>query len=179
MTEQETKIVPLPILTAPHPVLKQKARPVTPEDMPSIKQVLPRMFAAMYAAPGIGLAAPQVGISQRFFIIDLMEEERNNPRIFINPEITFFSTEENTYKEGCLSLPDQFEEVIRPSSIKVRFKNENFDDQEIEADGLLATCIQHELDHLNGVLFVDHLSRLKKEMILKRLTKRKKTAPTV
>ncbi|WP_203413021.1 peptide deformylase [Entomobacter blattae] len=170
MTHQDQ----LQILTVPHPVLRKKAERITEADYKTVSQILPSMFSSMYQAQGIGLAAPQVGISLRFFVIDLMRDDTADPRIFINPEIISFSEEINSHREGCLSIPDQFEEVTRPAAIKVRFQDEKFNLQELEADGLLATCIQHELDHLDGILFIDHISKLKRDMIMKKMQKRKK-----
>lgn len=167
---------PLPILTPPHPVLRKTARPVTSDDMDALKESLPGMFAAMYAAPGIGLAAPQVGISQRYLIIDLGEEENRDPQVFINPEILTASEEQAPYDEGCLSLPNQHAEILRPATVRIRYTNLTGESVERDLEGLLATCIQHEIDHLNGVLFVDHLSSLKRNMILRRLAKEQKLA---
>lgn len=162
---------PLEILTPPHPTLRQKARLVRPEDMQNIHAVLPGMFAAMYAAPGIGLAAPQVGISQRFLLVDLGEKDARDPLIMINPEIIRESDAMNVHEEGCLSLPNQYADVARPENVRVRWIGVDGATIERDASGLLATCIQHEIDHLEGVLFVDHLSNLRRNMILRRLAK--------
>lgn len=162
---------PVEILNPPHPVLRKKARLVTPEDMPGIRKILPGMFAAMYKAPGIGLAAPQVGLSQRFVLVDLGEDDARAPMIMINPEIVHETEEMAVREEGCLSLPNQYAEVVRPEAIRVRWTSITGETMEREADGLLATCIQHEIDHLEGVLFVDHLSTLRRNMILRRLAK--------
>ncbi len=169
-------VSPLAILTPPHPVLRQKARLVRPEDMPDIQAILPRMFATMYKAPGIGLAAPQVGISQRFLIIDLGQKEDSfvPPIVMINPEILQETEKMAVREEGCLSLPSQYADVVRPESIRVKWTTITGETREYEADGLFATCIQHEIDHLNGVLFVDHLSALRRNMILRRLSKKLK-----
>jgi peptide deformylase len=165
----------LPILIAPHPVLKARARPVVDQDADLIRGLIPRMFATMYKAPGIGLAAPQIGRSVRMFVVDVQREgEKSGPIVMVNPEIVATSDELNAYEEGCLSLPEQFAEVTRPRVVKVRFEDAEGAKREIEADGLLATCIQHELDHLNGVLFVDHLSALKRNMIMRKLAKEQK-----
>lgn len=164
-------ITPTPILVAPHPVLSRKAARVQASDMPQIRAALPGMFAAMYHAPGIGLAAPQVGIGLRFMIIDIVENDARRPRIFINPEITSFSEEEAATEEGCLSVPNQYAEVVRPARITVKYQNLNGEDEELETDGLLAICIQHEIDHLDGILFVDHLSKLKRNMLMRKLAK--------
>lgn len=169
------EVPPTSILIAPEAVLRQKARDVSAEDMRAIKEALPGMFSAMYKAPGIGLAAPQVGISQRFVLIDLArEDEERAPMVLINPEIINESEELATREEGCLSLPNQYAEIIRPHAVKVRYRNLAGETIEQEADGLLATCIQHEIDHLDGILFVDYLSKLKRNMILRRLAKEQK-----
>ena len=162
---------PLEILTPPHPVLRQKARLVRPEDMDGIRAALPGMFAAMYMAPGIGLAAPQVGISLRFLLVDLGEKDAREPIVMINPEVIQATDDMEAREEGCVSLPNQYAEVVRPSAIRVRWTSVAGEIMEREADGLLATCIQHEIDHLDGVLFVDHLSNLRRNMILRRLAK--------
>src|SRR5256885_3508018 len=138
------------------------------------------MFETMYAAPGIGLAAVQVGVAKRILVIDLQEPEEEggepirDPRVFINPEILQTSDEEVPYTEGCLSVPDQYAEVDRPDRIRARWLDLDGRVQEQAIEGLLATCLQHEMDHLDGILFIDHLSRLKREMILKRLAKQRK-----
>ena len=133
------------------------------------------MLETMYAAPGIGLAAVQIGILKRVIVIDLSKEgEKRKPLFIVNPEITSKSDEFISYEEGCLSIPNQFAEVKRPSSCKINFLDYEGKKKEIDADGLLATCIQHEVDHLNGILFVDHLSKLKKDLILKKTKKQKK-----
>jgi peptide deformylase len=161
----------LPILVAPHPALKTAARPVGPQDADSVRSLIPRMFATMYRAPGIGLAAPQVGVGLRLTVIDLMRDEKSEPLVLINPELAAASDDLATREEGCLSLPNQFAEITRPARVRVRYLDQEGVRREIEADGLLAACIQHEIDHLNGVLFVDHLSSLKRNMILRRLAK--------
>jgi peptide deformylase len=165
----------LPILIAPHPVLKAKCRLVADSDADLIRGLIPRMFATMYKAPGIGLAAPQIGQTVRMFVVDVQREgTKSGPLVMVNPEIVAHSDELNTYEEGCLSLPEQFAPVTRPRVVKMRFIDAQGMKQEIEADGLLATCIQHELDHLNGVLFVDHLSALKRNIIMRKLAKEQK-----
>ena len=165
---------PLAILIAPHAMLRQKTRLVRPEDAATLRPLLPRMFAAMYKAPGIGLAAPQVGLGLRFAIIDLMENERPDPLTLVNPEIIAASDALVSREEGCLSLPNQYAEVVRPQSVRVRFQDLDGARHEIEAEGLLATCLQHEIDHLDGVLFVDHLSTLKRNMLMRKLAKEQK-----
>lgn len=161
----------LPIIIAPAPILKARARPVGRADESLVRDLVPRMFATMYAAPGIGLAAPQVGESLRVAIVDLLPKDLSAPITLINPEIVAASEELATREEGCLSLPNQYADVTRPARVKVRFLDVSGARQEIEAEGLLAACLQHELDHLDGVLFVDHLSSLKRNMIMRRLAK--------
>lgn len=164
----------LPILIAPHPSLKTKARPIIADDMERVRALVPRMFAAMYHAPGIGLAAPQVGVLLRLVVIDLMPQDRPDPIVLINPEIIAASEEQITREEGCLSLPGQYADVTRPAQVRVAHTDQDGKRQEIAAEGLLAACVQHEIDHLDGVLFIDHLSPLKRNMILRRLAKEKK-----
>jgi peptide deformylase len=161
----------LPILIAPHATLKAKAKPVGAGDQALVRDLLPRMFTTMYRAPGIGLAAPQIGRLLRVVTIDLMPDDKPAPISLINPEIIAASTDLATREEGCLSLPNQYADVTRPARVKVRYLDQNGARQEIEADGLLAACLQHEIDHLDGVLFVDHLSALKRNMIMRRLAK--------
>ena len=162
---------PLPILIAPHPVLKARARPVGPADNAAVRALVPRMFAAMYRAPGIGLAAPQVGQGLRVITIDLMQDDTPDPLTLINPEILALSLEQATREEGCLSLPGQYAEVTRPARVKVRYLDQSGARREVEADGLLSACLQHEIDHLDGILFVDRLSALKRNIIMRRLAK--------
>jgi peptide deformylase len=164
----------LPILIAPHRTLKARARPVTPDDMDRVRQAVPRMFASMHKAPGIGLAAPQVDLSLRFLIIDLMPDHKSVPYTMINPEILLVSEEWATREEGCLSLPNMYADVSRPAQVRVAFHDLNGKRHELDAEGLMAACVQHEIDHLDGVLFVDHLSILKRNMILRRLAKEQK-----
>lgn len=164
----------LQIYVAPHPVLKKVADPVSGGVTAQLRQLMDDMVETMYATGGIGLAAPQVGISTRVLVMDLEQPEeggRGKPLYFINPEIISASDEMNTYNEGCLSLPGQYAEVERPKKIRITFMDYDGKTQEIEADGLLATCLQHEMDHLNGVLFVDHLSTLKRDMVMRKLKK--------
>ncbi len=161
----------LPILIAPHKSLKARARPVLPEDRATVEAIVPRMFDAMYAAPGIGLAAPQVDLLIRLVVIDLQPEDKPAPLVLLNPEIIARSQEEATREEGCLSLPGQYADVTRPARVKVRYQDPAGIRHEIEAEGLLSACLQHEIDHLDGVLFVDHLSVLKRNMIMRRLAK--------
>jgi peptide deformylase len=162
---------PLPILITPHPALRRKARPVGPGDDDTVRALVPRMFAAMYDAPGIGLAAPQVGESLRLFVMDLAPDDTRTPITLINPEIIGVSPELATREEGCLSVPGQYADVTRPAHVKVRYLDLDGVRHEIEGDGLLAACLQHEIDHLDGIMFVDHLTALKRNMLLRRLAK--------
>ena len=170
------------IYETPDPVLRQISKPVETFDE-ELKTLVADMFETMYAAPGIGLAAVQVGVPIRLLVIDLQEPEDSEdpespivrqPRVFINPEILWHSDDEVPYSEGCLSIPEQYAEVMRPDRIRARWRDEKGGTHEQEIDGLLAVCLQHEMDHLNGVLFIDHLSRLKREMVLKKLAKWRK-----
>lgn len=165
-----------PILEAPDPRLRTKSVPVDAVD-DDLRALIADMFETMYDAPGIGLAAIQVGIPQRVLVIDLQEEEDaegkpvRKPQVFINPELFGPSDEQSVYNEGCLSVPDQYAEVERPAIIHARWLDEQGTKHEARLEGLLATCLQHEMDHLEGVLFIDHLSRLKRDMVLKKLEK--------
>ena len=162
------------ILTVPDVMLRKVSAPVISVDK-EIKKLMDDMLETMYAAPGIGLAAVQVGVLKRVIVIDLSkEDEKKTPLFIVNPEIIFKSNDLVSYEEGCLSIPNQFAEVKRPSSCKINFLDYNGKKKEMHAEGLLATCIQHEIDHLNGILFIDHLSKLKKDLILKKTKKQKK-----
>ena len=161
----------LPILIVPDPILKARARPVTAPDADRVRELVPRLFATMYRAPGIGLAAPQVGVGLRVAVVDVMPDDKPSPITLINPEVIARSEELATREEGCLSLPGQYADVTRPARVTVRYTDETGAKRQIEADGLLAACMQHEIDHLDGILFVDHLSALKRNMILRRLAK--------
>ena len=167
------------IVEVPDPQLRQISSPVEKVD-DDLRALVADMFETMYAAPGIGLAAIQVGIPKRVLVIDLQEPEEEggepvrDPRVFINPEIIEHSDQDVPYTEGCLSVPDQYAEVDRPDRIRARWLDEQGERHEEVIEGLLATCLQHEMDHLNGILFIDHLSRLKREMILKKLAKQRK-----
>ena len=161
----------LPILLVPDPRLRAKARPVAPADADTVRDLAPRMLDAMYKAPGIGLAAPQVGVLLRMVVVDLQRDDKPEPRVLVNPEILATSKEMATREEGCLSLPGQFAEVERPARIKLRYLDLTGAKHEVEADGLLATCFQHEVDHLDGRLFIDHISALKRNMLLRKLAK--------
>lgn len=161
----------LQILQAPHPGLKRVAQPVA-EVTDEVRTLMDDMLETMYRAPGIGLAAPQVGIDKRIVVVDVAREESDrNPLRLINPELVWTSDDSIAMEEGCLSLPEQFAEVKRPSAVRLRYLDEAGSAQEIEADGMLARCLQHEVDHLDGILFVDHLSPLRRNMILRKLEK--------
>ena len=164
----------LPILIVPEPKLRKVSRAVTPADKAEVAALVPKLFATMYKAPGIGLAAPQVGKLLRVAVVDLAPDKIPTPIALINPEVIAASEEKATREEGCLSLPDQYADVTRPAWVKVKYQNEAGEEQKIEAEGLLAACLQHEIDHLNGVLFVDYLSSLKRNMLLRRLAKDQK-----
>ena len=162
------------ILKEPNEVLRQKSLPVENVDE-KIRELIDDMLETMYAAPGIGLAAIQVGVPKRVIVMDVSKKEGEKlPMHFVNPEIISKSKNNSIYEEGCLSLPGQFAEIERPAKCKIKFLDYNGNPQEIEAEGLLATCIQHEIDHLEGILFIDYLSKLKKTMIVKKLSKQKK-----
>jgi len=169
----------LPIVEVPDPRLRQISSPVEKVD-DELRALIKDMFETMYEAPGIGLAAIQVGVPKRVLVIDLEEPEEEggepvrDPRVFINPEILTSSEQEVPYTEGCLSVPDQYAEVERPDRIRARWLDENGKSHEEDIEGLLAVCLQHEMDHLEGILFIDHLSRLKREMVLKKLAKQRK-----
>ena len=172
------------ILTEPNKILREKSLKVNQVDE-DLKKLMDDMLETMYAAPGIGLAAIQVGVPKRVIVLDTTwrnksastneekYEERKNPMYFVNPEITEKSTNNFTYEEGCLSVPGQFAEIDRPDKCRVKYLDYYGGSQEFVAEGMLATCIQHEIDHLDGILFIDYLSKLKKSMIVKKLTKQK------
>jgi peptide deformylase len=171
MPDMSDTIEMLQIVVVPDPILKARAKPVTATEMDRVRTLLPRMFATMYQAPGIGLAAPQVGVGLRFAVVDLMPDDKPEPIVLINPEVVARSEELATREEGCLSLPGQYADVTRPARVTVRYIDAAGAKRQVDADGLLAACLQHEIDHLDGVLFVDHLSALKRNMILRRLAK--------
>jgi peptide deformylase len=159
------------ILKLPDKRLRLKSEPVKQIDS-GIRALVNDMFETMYAAPGIGLAAIQVGVAKRVVTMDLSKKEGDQkPQVFINPEVTWKSDEMGTYEEGCLSIPEYYEEVERPAEVKVKYLDIDGKTHEIKAKGLLATCLQHEIDHTNGVLFIDHLSRLKRNLVIKKFTK--------
>jgi len=159
------------ILIIPDKRLRQKSETVAKIDKP-LRGLVADMFETMYAAPGIGLAAIQIGVAQRVVTMDLAKkDEPAQPQVFINPEIVWSADERSTYEEGCLSIPEYYEEVARPAAVKVKFIDLDGKPQEIEATGLLATCLQHEIDHTNGVLFIDYISKLKRDMVVKKFKK--------
>ncbi|HYM74088.1 MAG TPA: peptide deformylase [Stellaceae bacterium] len=165
----------LPIITAPDPRLKIKAKPVAKVD-DKVRRLMDDMLATMYGAIGIGLAAPQVGVAQRIVVVDVAREgEKANPILMANPEILWRSEDALVANEGCLSLPEHYADVERAAEIKLRYIDRENEIREMTAKGLLATCIQHEIDHLDGVLFVDHISALKRGMILRKLAKAKRS----
>ena len=169
----------LPIITAPDPRLKKVAAPVAKVDA-DVRRLMDDMLETMYKAPGIGLAAPQVGELKRVIVVDIArEDEKPQPLRMANPELVWVSDDDAVYNEGCLSLPEHYADVTRPAAIKVRYLDHENEIRTLEADGLLATCIQHEMDHLEGILFVDHLTALKRNMILRKLLKAKKSQQPV
>ena len=171
------------ILTEPNKILREKSLRVENVDK-DIQRLMDDMLETLYAAPGIGLAAIQVGVAKRVIVMDISrdrdrdrdkdKEPKKNPMYFVNPEIVWKSEDKFTYEEGCLSVPNQFAEIDRPKQCHVKHLDYNGQPQELKADGLLSTCIQHEIDHLEGILFIDYLSKLKKEMIIKKLSKQTK-----
>ena len=164
----------LNIITEPDPILRKKSGVIEKID-DELKKLLNNMLETMYDAPGIGLAAVQIGVLKRIVVIDVSnKDEKKNPLFLINPEITYKSNSTSVYEEGCLSLPGYFAEIERPTECHLNYIDYNGNKKTLKADGLLSTCIQHEVDHLNGVLFVDYLSKLKKDMIIKKLIKQKK-----
>lgn len=171
----------LPIIEAPDPRLKTVSTPVDTVD-DALRALIDDMFETMYDAPGIGLAAIQVGVPSRVLVIDLQERDEEtdatirNPMVFINPEILETSTEMSVYNEGCLSVPEQYADVERPAVIRARWLDRDGKQHERQLDGLLATCLQHEMDHLEGILFIDHLSKLKRDMVIRKLQKARRLA---
>ena len=163
----------LDIVIAPDPVLRKTCKPVEAVDE-RVRRLMDDMLETMYDAPGIGLAAPQVGRLERVLVVDVArEDEAPQPYQMANPEVIWAADEEEVHEEGCLSLPDFYADVTRPRAVRVRYLDRDNEVREVDAEGLLATCVQHEIDHLNGVLFVDYLSALKRNMILKKLAKQK------
>jgi peptide deformylase len=168
-----------PLIFLPDPMLKAPSRKLERVDA-ALRRLAHDMLETMYDAPGIGLAAVQIGEPVRMLVIDLAKDpEPKAPRFFINPEVVWSSDERNVYEEGCLSIPDYYADVERPASVKVRHIDLEGKEHEISADGLLATCLQHEIDHLNGVLFIDHISKLKRQIVVRKFTKiaRQKPGP--
>jgi peptide deformylase len=166
------------IIVLPDKQLRLVSKPVEKVD-PTIRKLADDMFETMYDAPGIGLAAIQVAVPLRLVTMDLArkeEEGKSNPRVFINPEVVASSDDLSVYEEGCLSIPDYYEEVERPARVRIRYQDLDGKTHEEDAEGLFATCIQHEIDHLNGVLFVDYLSKLKRDRVMKKFTKAAKLA---
>ena len=167
------------ILTEPNKILRQKSLPVEMVDK-DLQNLMDDMLETMYAAPGIGLAAIQVGIPKRVIVLDIAQKEGTKKPIFlVNPEIIQKSKNNSTYEEGCLSVPGQFAEIDRPDRCYIKYLDYHGEKKEIEAEGMLSTCIQHEMDHLEGILFIDYLSKLKKSMIVKKLSKQKKNPETL
>ncbi len=167
----------LTIITLPDPRLRLVGAPVATIDN-SIRALMDDMLETMYAAPGVGLAAIQIAVQQRVIVLDVAKRDNEaaapEPICLANPEILWASEELSTYQEGCLSIPDVFEDVERPARVRARYLDRGGRTQEIEADGILATCLQHEIDHLNGVLFIDHLSRLKRDLVMRKFRKNAK-----
>ena len=162
------------ILIEPDPILRKKCAPLEKVD-DDIRKLMKDMLETMYDAPGIGLAAVQIGILKRLVVLDVSKDEnKKDPLFLINPEIISKSENSSVYEEGCLSLPGQFAEIERPAECFLKYIDLNGKEKKLKANGLLSTCIQHEVDHLNGVLFIDYLSKLKKDMIIKKLVKHKK-----
>lgn len=160
-----------PLIILPDPVLRKVSTPIERVDA-NLQKLADDMLETMYQAPGIGLAAIQVGEPLRLLVIDVAgKDEPKAPQVFINPEILWKSDEPNVYEEGCLSIPDYYAEVERPKRIRVSYLDRDGKKQECEADGLLATCLQHEIDHLDGVLFIDHISKLKRDMVIRKFKK--------
>ncbi|EJL49191.1 peptide deformylase [Rhizobium sp. CF122] len=165
-----------PLIILPDPLLRQVSKLIERVDA-DFQRLADDMLETMYDAPGIGLAAIQIGVPRRMLVIDVSREgEEKQPLVFVNPEILASSDERSVYEEGCLSIPDYYAEVERPAAVTVKYLDRDGKEQTVQADGLLATCLQHEIDHLNGVLFIDHISRLKRDMVIKKFTKAAKSA---
>nr|WP_321445812.1 peptide deformylase [uncultured Cohaesibacter sp.] len=161
----------LDIVKLPDPILREQSAPIERVD-DDLRRLVENMFETMYDAPGIGLAGVQVGVTRRLFTVDCAKEgEDKNPLCFINPEIIWKSDEISTYEEGCLSIPEYYAEVERPAEIKIRYMDQFGKNQELHCDGLLSTCVQHEFDHLNGALFIDYISKLRRDRVIKKFTK--------
>jgi len=169
----------LPVILAPDPRLKAKCRPVERVDADLVR-FMDDMLETMYAAPGIGLSAPQVGDDRRFIVVDASRDgEERAPLRLVNPEIIEISQQDANNEEGCLSFPEHYAEVTRPVAVRVRYLDEQNEVRELAAEGLLATCIQHEIDHLDGILFVDHLTMLRRSMIMRKMQKSKRLKESV
>ena len=165
-----------PLIILPDPLLRQVSKPIERVDA-DFQRLADDMLETMYDAPGIGLAAIQIGVPRRMLVIDVSREgEEKQPLVFVNPEVVASTDERSVYEEGCLSIPDYYAEVERPATVTVKYLDRDGKEQTVQADGLLATCLQHEIDHLNGVLFIDHISRLKRDMVIKKFTKAAKSA---
>ncbi len=166
-----------PLIILPDPVLRQVSKPVDRVD-DSLRKLADDMLETMYDAPGIGLAAIQIGLPLRLLVIDLArEDDEPAPHVFINPEILDSGDERSVYEEGCLSIPEYYAEVERPASVRVKYVDRDGREQEMMAEGLMATCLQHEIDHLNGVLFIDHISKLKRDMVVRKFRKLAREKP--
>ena len=166
--------MPQKIIIEPDPILRKKCNPIEKVD-DELRKLMAAMLETMYHAPGIGLAAIQVGILKRVVVIDISKDpKKKTPLFLVNPKIIYRSKETSIYEEGCLSLPGQFAEIERPAECHLNYVDFNGKQKELKASGLLSTCIQHEVDHLNGILFIDYLSKLKRDMIVKKLVKHKK-----
>ncbi len=160
-----------PLIILPDPILRQVSKPIETVDS-EVQKLADDMLETMYDAPGIGLAAIQIGVARRMLVLDVSKEgEDKKPLVFINPDVVSASDTRSVYEEGCLSIPDYYAEVERPATITVKHLDRDGKEHLTEADGLLATCLQHEIDHLNGVLFIDHISKLKREMVIRKFTK--------
>jgi peptide deformylase len=166
------------IIILPDKRLRLVSEPAKTND-PQLRTLVDDMFETMYEAPGIGLAAIQVGVPKRVIVMDLAKkDEPKEPRVFVNPQVLWRSDEKTTYEEGCLSIPEFYEEVERPAQVRVKFLDVTGAEQELEASGLMATCLQHEIDHLDGVLFIDHISKLKRDRVVKKFAKAAKRSET-
>jgi len=164
-----------PLIILPDPILREVSSPLEAIN-DETRRLADDMLETMYDAPGIGLAAIQIGVPRRMLVLDVSKDgEEKTPLVFINPEIVASSDARSVYEEGCLSIPDYYAEVERPATISVRYLDRDGKEQTIDADGLLATCLQHEIDHLDGVLFIDHISKLKRDMVIRKFTKAAKT----
>ncbi len=166
-----------PLIILPDPLLRQMSKPVERVD-DSLRKLADDMLETMYDAPGIGLAAIQIGLPLRLLVIDLAkEDDEPAPHVFVNPEILHGSDDRSVYEEGCLSIPEYYAEVERPATVRVKYVDREGKAQEMAAEGLMATCLQHEIDHLNGVLFIDHISKLKRDMVMRKFRKLAREKP--